>query len=117
FVTALIEPLGRRGAGTLVCVMAGLLMVMQGYFYDIFLGPWSLFYMLFVAQTFFRSAIYTVVGPYMSEIWPARLRSSGRGVSYGVGNVGRKGLRRAGLAPLTGAGALHTPAAPNLATL
>src|SRR5437762_12359599 len=48
FVTALIEPLGRRGAGTLVCVMAGLLMVMQGYFYDIFLGPWSLFYMLFV---------------------------------------------------------------------
>src|SRR5437588_539710 len=32
FVTALIEPLGRRGAGTLVCVMAGLLMVMPGYF-------------------------------------------------------------------------------------
>ena len=29
-------------------------------------------YMLLVASTFFSSAIYTVVGPYMSEIWPAR---------------------------------------------
>src|SRR2546430_14157285 len=31
FITALIEPLGRRGAGTLACGMAALLMVMQGY--------------------------------------------------------------------------------------
>src|SRR5438046_6238714 len=30
-ITALIEPLGRRGAGSLHCVMAGLLLVMQGY--------------------------------------------------------------------------------------
>src|SRR5437764_7009554 len=32
FITALIEPLGRRGAGTVACGMAALLMVMQGYF-------------------------------------------------------------------------------------
>jgi putative MFS transporter len=114
FITALIEPLGRRGAGTLVCGMAGLLMVSQGYFYDVFIGGWSLFYMLFLAQTFFSSAIYTVVGPYMSEIWPARLRSSGMGMSYGVGNLGGKVLGPAGLAVIMGAGDIIKPAAPNL---
>src|SRR5437660_11760167 len=51
FITALIEPLGRRGAGTLACGMAALLMVMQGYFYNVFIGTWSLFYILFLAGT------------------------------------------------------------------
>ena len=50
-----------------------------------------------LAQTFFSSAIYSVVGPYMSEIWPARLRSSGMGMSYGIGNLGGKVLGPAGL--------------------
>jgi putative MFS transporter len=117
FVTALIEPMGRRGAGTLVCGMAALLLVMQGYLYNVFIGPWSLFYILFVAQTFFSSAIYTVVGPYMSEIWPARLRSSGMGMSYGVGNLGGKVLGPAGLALIMGAGDIIKPAAPNLVML
>jgi putative MFS transporter len=117
FITALIEPLGRRGAGTLVCGMAALLMIAQGYFYNVFVGPWSLFYILFLAQTFFSSAIYTVVGPYMSEIWPARLRSSGMGFSYGVGNLGGKVLGPAGLAVIMGAGDLIKPAAPNLVML
>jgi MFS family permease len=117
FITALIEPMGRRGAGTLACGMAGLLMVMQGYLYDIFIGPWSLFYILFLAQTFFSSAIYSVVGPYMSEIWPARLRSSGMGMSYGVGNLGGKVLGPAGLALIMGAGDIIKPAAPNLVML
>jgi putative MFS transporter len=81
FITALIEPMGCRGAGTLACGMAGLLMVLQGYFYYVFIGTWSLFYILLLAQTFFSGAIYSVVGTYMSEIWPARLRSSGMGMS------------------------------------
>src|SRR5207237_4636549 len=63
FITTLIEPLGRRGAGTLCCAMTAILMVLQGQFYDVFIGGWSLFYMLFIAQTFFGSAIYTVVRP------------------------------------------------------
>ncbi len=117
FITALIEPLGRRGAGTLACVMTAVLMVLQGYLYDVFIGTWSLFYMLFIAQTFFGSAIYSVVGPYMSEIWPARLRSSGMGFSYGVGNLGGKVLGPAGLAVIMGAGDIIKPAAPNLVML
>ena len=117
FITALIEPMGRRGAGTLACGMAGLLTVSAGYLYDVFVGGWSLFYMLMIAGTFFSSSIYTVVGPYMSEIWPARLRSSGMGMSYGIGNLGGKVLGPAGLAVIMGAGDIIKPAAPNLKML
>ena len=42
-ITALIEPLGRRGSGTLYCVMAALLLVVAGYSYDLFIGGWSLY--------------------------------------------------------------------------
>src|SRR5689334_18077169 len=44
-ITALIEPMGRRGAGTLYCVMAALLLIVAGYTYDVFIGPWSVYYM------------------------------------------------------------------------
>jgi putative MFS transporter len=117
FITALIEPLGRRGAGTLACGMAALLTVSAGYLYDVFIGGWSLFYMLLIAGGFFSSAIYTVVGPYMSEIWPTRLRSSGMGMSYGIGNLGGKVLGPAGLAVIMGAGDIIKPATPNLVML
>jgi putative MFS transporter len=116
-ITALIEPLGRRGSGTLYCVMSAILIVCAGYMYDVYIGTWSLFYTLIVAQGFFSSAIYTVVGPYMSEIWPARLRSSGMGMSYGIGNLGGKVLGPAGLAVIMGAGDIIKPAAPNLVML
>jgi putative MFS transporter len=116
FITALIEPLGRRGSATLCMAFGGTLMVLAGYFYDVYIGTWSLFYMLFVAQAFFGSANYTVVGPFMAEIWPARLRASGMGLSYGVGNCG-KFVGPLGLALIMGAGDIIKPAAPNLAML
>jgi putative MFS transporter len=116
-ITALIEPMGRRGSGTLYCVMAAILIVLAGYLYDVYIGTWSLFYVLLVASGFFSSAIYTVVGPYMSEIWPARLRSSGMGFCYGVGNLSGKVMGPFGLALIMGAGDIIKPAAPNLVML
>jgi putative MFS transporter len=116
-ITALIEPLGRRVSGSLYCVMAAGLIVAAGYLYDVYIGSWSLFYVLIVAQGFFSSAIYTVVGPYMTEIWPSRLRSSGMGLSYGVGNMGGKVFGPLGLALIMGAGDIIKPAAPNLVML
>jgi MFS transporter, putative metabolite:H+ symporter len=116
FITVLIEPLGRRGSATLCMVAGGTLMVLQGYLYDVYIGTWPLFYMLFLAQTFFGSANYSVVGPYMAEIWPARLRASGMGLSYGVGNCG-KFIGPLGLALIMGAGDVIKPAAPNLVML
>jgi putative MFS transporter len=115
-ITALIEPLGRRGSATLCMVAGGTLMVLAGYLHDVYIGTVSLFYVLLVAQTFFSSANYTVVGPYMAEIWPARLRASGMGISYGVGNCG-KFLGPLGLALIMGAGDIIKPAAPNLVML
>jgi putative MFS transporter len=116
-ITALIEPMGRRGSGTLYCAMAAVLIVLAGYLHDVYVGTWSLFYVLLVAQGFFSSAIYTVVGPYMTEIWPSRLRSSGMGLSYGVGNLGGKVFGPLGLALIMGAGDIIKPAAPNLVML
>ena len=80
-ITALIEPMGRRSSGTLYCLLAAALMAAAGYLYDVYIFGASLFYILMVAQGFFGSAVYTVVGPYMAEIWPARLRASGMGLS------------------------------------
>jgi putative MFS transporter len=72
--------------------------------------------MLFIAHAFFGSANYSVVGPYMAEIWPARLRASGMGISYGTGNLG-KFIGPLGLALIMGAGDVIKPAAPNLVML
>jgi putative MFS transporter len=116
-ITALIEPMGRRGSGTLFCLMAALFTIAAGYLHDGYLGTWPLFYVLLVCSGFFSSAIYTVVGPYMTEIWPSRLRSSGMGVSYGVGNMGGKIFGPLGLAIIMGAGDIIKPAAPNLQML
>jgi len=116
FITTLIEPLGRRGSATLCMVCAGVGMIAQGYLYDVYIGGWSLFYVLFIVQTFFGSANYSVVGPYMAEIWPARLRASGMGISYGTGNLG-KFIGPLGLSLIMGAGDVIKPAAPNLAML
>jgi MFS transporter, putative metabolite:H+ symporter len=110
FITALIEPLGRRGSATLCMVAGGLGLVAQGYLYDAYIGGWSVFYLLF------GSANYSVVGPYMAEIWPARLRASGMGISYGVGNLG-KFVGPLGLSLIMGAGDVIKPAAPNLVML
>jgi putative MFS transporter len=90
--------------------------VLAGYLHDVYIAGASLFYILIVAQSFFGSAVYTVVGPYMAEIWPARLRASGMGLSYGVGNCG-KFIGPLGLALIMGAGDLIKPAAPNLVML
>ena len=108
--------MGRRGSGTLYCVLAAVLMVAAGYLYDVYIFGASLFFILMVAQSFFGSAVYTVVGPYMAEIWPARLRASGMGLSYGVGNCG-KFVGPLGLALIMGAGDVIRPAAPNLVML
>ena len=75
-------------------------MVAAGYLYDVYVFGWSLFYILMVAQGFFGSAVYTVVGPYMAEIWPARLRASG--MASAMASAIRRQVHRA-----AGAGADH----------
>ena len=56
---------------------------------------------MILLQSFFGSGNYSIVGPYMGELWPARLRGSGMGLVYGVGNLG-KFIGPAGLALIAG---------------
>src|SRR5262252_2720689 len=63
FVTALIEPMGRRGSGILCCSAAATLTVLAGYLHNVYIADVSLFFVLVTAQSFFGSAVYSVVGP------------------------------------------------------
>jgi hypothetical protein len=48
-------------------LLGGALMLLAGYLHDLYIGTWSLFYLLLIAQSFFGSANFTVVGPYMVD--------------------------------------------------
>jgi putative MFS transporter len=76
-------------------------MFMAGYLHDVFIGSISLFFVMILCQSFLGSGNYSIVGPYMGELWPARLRGSGMGLVYGVGNLG-KFIGPAGLAVIAG---------------
>ena len=89
-------------------------MVLAGYLHGVYIGTWSLFYILMIAQNFFGSANYSIVGPYMAEMWPARLRGSGMGLGYGVGNLAASSSGPLGLALIMGAGRHRQAGGANL---
>ena len=106
----LSDALGRRLSGILACLAAAVLMALAGYMHDVFIGGVSVFFLLIVAQGAFGSGNYAIVGPYMGEMWPSRLRGSGMGFVYGVGNLG-KFIGPAGLALIAGSSNYVNPAA------
>ncbi len=65
---------------------------------------------MILAQSFFGSGNYAIVGPYMAEVWPSRLRASGMGIGYGFGNLG-KFIGPAGLAVIAGSSNFVSPKA------
>jgi MFS transporter, putative metabolite:H+ symporter len=95
------DAIGRRASGALTCLLAAIFMSAAGYLHDAFVGGVSLFVVMIILQSAFGSGNYSIVGPYMGEIWPQRLRGSGMGVVYGVGNLG-KFIGPAGLALIAG---------------
>ena len=62
---------------------------LAGYLNSVFIGGVSLFFVLVMCQRFFGDGSYAIIGPYIAEVWPARLRASGMGLGYGVGNLGK----------------------------
>jgi len=50
-----------------------------------------------IDASFFSNASFSVVFPYMAELWPAKLRTSGFGLVYGCSNIA-KFIGPAGLA-------------------
>ena len=85
-------------------------MSLAGYLHNVFVGGVSMFFVMILLQSFFGSGNYSIVGPYMGELWPARLRGSGMGLVYGVGNLG-KFIGPAGLALIAGSNNFVKPEA------
>jgi putative MFS transporter len=83
------DALGRRASGFLIGIGGALAMAAAGYWHDAYLGTVSVFFVLIMVQRFFGDASYAIIGPYLAEVWPNRLRASGMGFSYGIGNLGK----------------------------
>jgi putative MFS transporter len=110
FCSWMSDALGRRPAVVISCLVATVTMSAAGYLHGVFIGGVSMFYVMILAQSFFGSGNYAIVGPYMAEVWPAKLRASGMGIGYGFGNLG-KFIGPAGLAVIAGSNNLVSPKA------
>jgi putative MFS transporter len=110
FCAWLSDAMGRRPSVVLVGLIAALLTSLAGYLSDVHIGAVSVFYIMVLASYFFGTGIYAIVGPYMAEVWPSKLRTSGMGVGYGVGNLG-KFIGPAGLALIAGSSNYVNPQA------
>jgi MFS transporter, putative metabolite:H+ symporter len=110
FCAWMSDAFGRRPAVVISCVIATATMSLAGYLNNVFIGGVSMFYVMILAQSFFGSGNYAIVGPYMAEVWPAKLRASGMGFGYGFGNLG-KFIGPAGLAVIAGSSNFVTPKA------
>jgi putative MFS transporter len=110
FCSWISDALGRRASGVLSCLVAAGFMSAAGYLHNVFIGGVSMFFVMILLQSFMGSGNYSIVGPYMGELWPARLRGSGMGVVYGVGNLG-KFIGPAGLALIAGSSNFVKPQA------
>ena len=107
---ALIEPLGRRGSGVLCCLVAAVAISVAGHMADVYIGAASMFFVMILVTAFFGSGNYSIVGPYMAEVWPTRLRTSGMGLGYGIANMG-KIIGPLGLALIAGSSDYISPKA------
>jgi putative MFS transporter len=110
FCSWISDAWGRRASGIFSCLTGALFMSLAGYLHSVFIGGMSMFFLMILIQNFFGSGNYSIVGPYMGELWPARLRGSGMGFVYGVGNLG-KFIGPAGLALIAGSSNLVSPKA------
>jgi len=104
------DAFGRRASGFAIGMGGAMTMALAGYFHDLYIGGVSVFFLLIMVQRFFGDASYAVIGPYIAEVWPNRLRASGMGFSYGIGNLG-KIIGPLGLALIVGSSNYVSPQA------
>ena len=106
----LSDAIGRRPSGVLLSFGAALSLALAGYYHAAFIGTVSVFYLMLFGQRVFGDGGYAVVGPYAAEVWPSRLRASGMGFGFGIGNFG-KILGPLGLALIVGSSDVVSPKA------
>ena len=106
----LSEAIGRRVSGGLYGFGAAVMVILAGYLHSAFWGTISVFWLLLVFGYIFADGGFAIVGPYSAEVWPARLRATGMGSSYGFGGIG-KILGPLGLALIVGSSNIVKPEA------
>ena len=107
----LSETLGRRTGGALTLLAGAVCLSLAGYLHSAFIGTVSLYYVLLLLYNFFGPGCgFAIIFPYMTELWPGRLRASGFGLTYGTANLG-KFIGPAGLAVIAGASNYVNPKA------
>jgi putative MFS transporter len=106
----LSEVIGRRRAGILLGFGGTISILLDGFLHSQFIGGVSLFWLMIVIADFFYDGGFAVIGPYMAEVWPTRLRTTGMGSAYGFGGIG-KIIGPLGLALIIGASDVIKPQA------
>jgi putative MFS transporter len=106
----LSEVIGRRPAGIVMGFGGMICIATAGLGHNVMLGSVSLFWLMIVFADFFFDGGFAVIGPYMAEVWPTRLRTTGMGSAYGFGGLG-KIIGPLGLALMIGASDVVKPQA------
>jgi MFS transporter, putative metabolite:H+ symporter len=106
----LSELIGRRPAGIILGFGGMICIATAGIGHNVMLGSVSLFWLMIVCADFFFDGGFAVIGPYMAEVWPIRLRTTGMGSAYGFGGLG-KIIGPLGLALMIGASDVIKPQA------
>jgi putative MFS transporter len=110
FGSWLSEAFGRRSGGILASLLAAFALSLAGYLHDAYFGAFSVFYLMLLLHSSFGNGNFSVVFPYMAELWPAQLRASGFRLVYGISNLG-KFIGPAGVALIAGASNYVSPKA------
>ena len=114
-ISYLSEAIGRRKTGYLSGGAAALALLVAAYATrdpSVVAVP-AIFLGLLAVAYFFGEGGFAVVGPYASEVWPTRLKTTGMGMAYGLGGLG-KVIGPAGLAFVAGASGMGGHPVPAL---
>jgi putative MFS transporter len=106
----LSEVIGRRPAGLILGFGGSICIAAAGLGHNLVIGSVSVFWLMIVCADFFYDGGFAVIGPYMAEVWPTRLRTTGMGSAYGFGGIG-KIVGPLGLALMIGASDVIKPQA------
>ena len=106
----LSDAIGRRNAGMLAGFGGAVMIATAGLLHNGYVHGISLLWLFIVVADFFYDGGFAIIGPYLSEVWPTRLRTTGMGASYGFGGIG-KIIGPLGLAMIVGSSNMITPKA------
>lgn len=88
-ISFMSEHIGRRMTGVLSSGAAVLALLVAASLQTVEAGSAAFFLACMAAAYFFGEGGFAVVGPYSAEVWPSRLRTTGMGLAYGLGGIGK----------------------------